>query len=534
MILSLVGLAATASAGIYASTAATHYRGNPINVSVSATAESWWAYTAGDYDSHGSYYSWGRLSGIHSFALSSVQVEVSGGPSNASATVTYPHTLSAGTQSLWAAVNVGTWRDGHWQSNGYYDEEGNWVDEEESWNQPEAGLEGVEGRNVTFTVSNGGSTPQTITWSNPPPSLWSWNVPGPVLMGATCTSGNAVKYSLGATTGYPGEFSVDGNAISCSGIVHPSWIGGNTWWSVVAEAPASATHAYTIATHYITLDRGRYPTMPTPIAGPTISKDGAQSLWGLVLAAATQAGLSAPVLPEFQLQSGGGQIVGGSSYWGMGYIGNVTVRARYPESALMYPSNDGYITFATAIPTVAPSFQTQPTGATLLVGANISLTVAANGYPEPTYQWRKNGVNIAGATSPTLTFNNVQVADSGNYVAVATNSAGTAQSNVATLSVSVPPPTITTQPISRTTYAGEAVAFSVVAAGAPAPAYQWRRNGVPVGGATGANLIMSNPQIADAGSYSVVVSNIHGSVTSANVTLTVNPARPPIITPPSG
>jgi hypothetical protein len=270
-------------------------------------------------------------------------------------------------------------------------------------------------------------------------------------------------------------------------------------------------------------------TIPTPVVGPTISNTGYCVLWYLMAPALMEAGDTNGGV-AYTLIGGGGEIDWSDIYRPNGYIGNVTIRTRHPGTAFTYPSNDGVITFATAVPTVAPAIQTQPVGASVFVGSTVSLSVSATGQPAPTYQWRKNGVDLAGATATTLTLPNVQVGDSGSYVAVATNSAGTAQSNAASLTVSVPPPTIVTQPSNRTTYAGEAVGLSVVASGAPAPGYQWYRNGVPVVDATGANLIISNPQIADAGSYSVVVANAYGSVTSANVTLTVNPARPPIIT----
>lgn len=85
----------------------------------------------------------------------------------------------------------------------------------------------------------------------------------------------------------------------------------------------------------------------------------------------------------------------------------------------------------------APVFTTHPSPAaqTVNAGANVSYTVAASGSPTPTYQWRKDGVNLAGATAATLALNNVSAANAGVYTAVATNSAGSATSNSATLNV---------------------------------------------------------------------------------------------------
>ncbi|QYM77807.1 immunoglobulin domain-containing protein [Horticoccus luteus] len=89
-------------------------------------------------------------------------------------------------------------------------------------------------------------------------------------------------------------------------------------------------------------------------------------------------------------------------------------------------------------------------------------------------------------------------------------------------------PTITTDPASQTAPAGTAVNFSVVATGAPTPSYQWKKDGVAIDAATDATLALTNVQPADSGSYTVVVSNSAGSVTSAAATLMVLTA--PVIT----
>jgi hypothetical protein len=80
-------------------------------------------------------------------------------------------------------------------------------------------------------------------------------------------------------------------------------------------------------------------------------------------------------------------------------------------------------------------------------------------------------------------------------------------------------PTITSQPASQTVNIGGQATLGVAATGSPAPGFQWRRNGVDIGGANGSNLTISNAQPADAGVYSVVVSNGSGSVVSSNAVL---------------
>jgi hypothetical protein len=168
-----------------------------------------------------------------------------------------------------------------------------------------------------------------------------------------------------------------------------------------------------------------------------------------------------------------------------------------------------------------PVFTTQPVSQTVTAGANVSFTVATTGSPAPSYQWQKNGVNISGATSSTLSLTNVQTANVGSYVAIASNSSGVTSSNAATLTVNNPP-AITTQPSSQSVTAGSNVTFTVVATGTPTLTYQWKKNGTNISGATSSSYSLSNVQTGNNGSYTVVVTNVAGSATSNAATLTVN------------
>lgn len=82
-------------------------------------------------------------------------------------------------------------------------------------------------------------------------------------------------------------------------------------------------------------------------------------------------------------------------------------------------------------------------------------------------------------------------------------------------------PTITAQPVSQVALAGATAVFTVGASGTPAPTYQWQKDGATLGGATSATLTLPNVSSSNAGSYSVLVSNAAGNVTSTPATLTV-------------
>ena len=100
----------------------------------------------------------------------------------------------------------------------------------------------------------------------------------------------------------------------------------------------------------------------------------------------------------------------------------------------------------------------------------------------------------------------------GTYSVVVSNSAGSVTSANATLTVSPAAvgPAITTQPASQSVTAGSGVTFSVTATGTAPLSYQWRKGGSNISGATSATYSMTNVQAADAGTYSVVVSNSAG------------------------
>jgi YVTN family beta-propeller protein len=93
---------------------------------------------------------------------------------------------------------------------------------------------------------------------------------------------------------------------------------------------------------------------------------------------------------------------------------------------------------------------------------------------------------------------------------------------IAVVSPTVPAPIIGVAPQSQTANAGASAAFWVSAANSSGATYQWNFNGVPIIGATSALLVVSNVQAANAGTYSVTVTNTGGSVTSTTAKLTLN------------
>jgi subtilase family serine protease len=112
------------------------------------------------------------------------------------------------------------------------------------------------------------------------------------------------------------------------------------------------------------------------------------------------------------------------------------------------------------------------------------------------------------------------------------------QSRQFTLSV-IAPPTITMQPTNQAVLDGATAVFTVGAGGGLPLFYQWQYNsnnltdGGNISGSTTTNLVISSVSTNDVGTYTVVVTNIAGVVTSSNVLLTITPSPPVIIMQPA-
>ncbi len=170
----------------------------------------------------------------------------------------------------------------------------------------------------------------------------------------------------------------------------------------------------------------------------------------------------------------------------------------------------------------SPSITSQPSSTSKCVGDNVTFTVVATG-DDLTYQWKKGGSNISGATSASYTISGIVSGDAGSYTCVVTNACSAVTSNAATLTVNEAT-AITAQPSSATKCEGDNVSFSVTATGSNLT-YQWKKGGTNISGAISASYSITGIVSADAGSYTCVVSGDCGSpVTSNTATLTVNDA----------
>jgi hypothetical protein len=120
--------------------------------------------------------------------------------------------------------------------------------------------------------------------------------------------------------------------------------------------------------------------------------------------------------------------------------------------------------------------------------------------------------------------------DQGNYSVVVSNFAGVTNSTEATLAFDSSALNILVQPRDDTVEAGSPASFSVLVSGISPIAYQWYHAGGPIAGATASSFALAAARPADAGSYTVLVTNAYRAITSAPAQLTVTPgAVPPLL-----
>lgn len=178
-----------------------------------------------------------------------------------------------------------------------------------------------------------------------------------------------------------------------------------------------------------------------------------------------------------------------------------------------------------------PVINAQPADETVLEGMTASFSVGVATNALLSYQWLVDygggathlvdGSGIRGATTGTLTLSNVSSSQAGTYSIMVSNAAGSVLSAGASLTVLTgQAPVILSQPAAQTVLPGANPSFRISAAGDQPLSYIWLLNGSNpaaqgnVYGANGTTLSISNAIAANTGSYSVVITNSFGSVTS--------------------
>ncbi len=226
-------------------------------------------------------------------------------------------------------------------------------------------------------------------------------------------------------------------------------------WKKNAVAIAGATQSYFSVSGVAAADAGQYTVTATNSVGTlttapvvvTVNPPIAPTISNLPAAVNAGYGDSMSLYPSvtgtqpvtLQWKKNGTALPGATSTYY--YVGGLT-----PTDAGQYTltaTNQVGTTTSTPVvltvsPAVAPQISGVPFTSTLNSGDNLSIYPYVTGTQPMTFQWKKNGVAVAGAVNSTYFASTVTVADSGQYTLTATNQVGTVTSTAMTLTVNPP------------------------------------------------------------------------------------------------
>jgi M6 family metalloprotease-like protein len=292
------------------------------------------------------------------------------------------------------------------------------------------------------------------------------------------------------------DASADSAAHGMMGIAH-SWGGYFTWRNVIGGSSATSYGSSAVNPQWIRLVR----------AGDTLT--------------AFRATNAATNTPNAWIKQGSTQVfsAGAAIYVGLAVDSAATaLNTVVLDNLSVLPGN------------LAPVVTPPPGGSFALNTVALEATVTDDGQPNPpgavTTLWSKvSGPGTVTFGQPNLVDTSALFSGSGTYVLRLTADDGEVRVFADTTYVIAvaAPPTIATAPPSRQIGAGGEVTLSVVAGGVGPFTYQWQKDGVAVPGATAASLVLGAVGVGQAGSYTVVVGNSGGSVTSAAAVLAVVP-----------
>ena len=276
--------------------------------------------------------------------------------------------------------------------------------------------------------------------------------------------------------------------------------------------------------------------LPPTITGPS---DQATNVGATVVISTTVTGVPVPVL-QWQLggvnvtdgPTGNGSTISGSTSSTLTILNAQT--ADTGQYCLIASNSASWVTNCMTL-TVSSGYTcptiTGPTDQYTILHSNATFSASAAGIPTPTVQWQENGVDIPNATNTSVTIANVMFSQDGfSYSIIASNIACTT-TNAALLHVVIPPE-IQTQPVSLVVTQTQSATFTVVSTnGVPAPTFQWKKGASTIANATNASYTIASALPSDMATYSVVVANVAGSVTSTGATLTVDSTMSAALTP---
>lgn len=250
--------------------------------------------------------------------------------------------------------------------------------------------------------------PQTITFA---PATTTLVAGSGVVLNATASSSLPVTYTL-----VSGAANLNGTILTGTGgavVVRASQAGNAT----IAAAPA-------VEVTFTFVSGSLSPFITSPPVDQTVTAGASVTFRG--------SAIGSPA-PTYQWQKNGTVLPGATSPTLTLPTAALTDAGRYTLTA----TNASGTSTASATLTVraAPVITVAPGNQTVFAGDRVTFAVEVTGYPAPTFQWRRNGTVLPGATAATLTLASALAADAGGYTVTATNALGSATSEPATLTV---------------------------------------------------------------------------------------------------
>jgi hypothetical protein len=218
----------------------------------------------------------------------------------------------------------------------------------------------------------------------------------------------------------------------------------------------------------------------------------------------------------YQWSKNGVPIPGATS--GSYTINPVTVAAEAVYSVLVTGACGSVQTEAAGLFVQLPIQATTPVSPKVCPGTNGTISTVASGTGPYSYQWKKDGVVIPGATESSYSFFNVTEADEGVYSVLVTGMCGSTEPS-ATLTVD--DPVTATDPQNAVACLGGTAVFTTTAGGTGPFTYQWFKNGALIDGATTNTLTIENVTTSKQGSYFAEVTGACGTVQTNQASLQV-------------
>lgn len=376
-----------------------------------------------------------------------------------------------------------------------------------AWNLPDVGA--VTNNPTQLTVTNSGTSVGAVFNLYPPPLITTQPTNLSVVLG------NPASFSVVATGDGPLSYQW-----RLGGTNLPARTNATLAFAGVLESDAGPydvvvlnVNGGSVTSSVATLTVWVPPAIVTPPSSLTVVT-GSNALFSV-----TARG-TGPL--AYQWRKGGIPRVGqvGTTY----ALSNVTSNDAGPYDVVVTNLYGSVISSVATLTVVSPpSILVQPTGGNFAAGGPLTLSVTADGTAPLSYQWRRNGGNVAGGSSAVYSLASATTNDSGNYSVVVSNPYGAVTSAVANVLVYArvvflqsPQPVVVTNK-------GTAV-FTAAVSGTGPLSYQWFFNGTVLTGQVQSTLTLTNVGTNDLGDYLIQAYNLYSSVSSLPARLWMSPS----------